>query len=167
MFENSNDYNLDTIFSIDEPIENIWDEVINFENWPSWWIGLERVENLHRSESVEGNMYKSIFKGYIPYSLSFYAFVDKVVPMSMISTKINGDLEGEGMCRFSEKENRTELSFQWHVKPTKLWMKIMSPLARSYFVKNHDRIMDKGFKGLIKSLKKNNFQTEQNEFTNN
>ncbi|MBW2593402.1 MAG: hypothetical protein JRE58_10475 [Deltaproteobacteria bacterium] len=153
MFKNSNAYKLNTSFSFHEPVETVWDEIITFENWPSWWVGLDRVENLHRSESVKGNMYKAVIKGYVPYGLSFYACVDEVVPLSMISTKVHGDLEGEGVCRFLEKNNRTRLSFDWNVKPTKLWMKILSPVAHSYFVRNHDKILDNGFEGLIKKLK--------------
>ncbi len=154
MFNDCNSYKLNTRFSFDEPVEIIWNEIIDFENWPSWWTGIERIDNLHHSESVGGNTYKSIVRGYIPYSLVFYSFIDKIVPMTLISTKINGDLEGGGVCRFSEKGTGTELWLEWNVSPTKLWMKILSPVARSYFVKNHDKILNKGFEGLIKNLEK-------------
>ena len=153
-FNNINFYKLNTSFSFDEPVEIIWNEIIDFENWPSWWVGLDRIENLNKSESVEGNTYKSVINGYIPYSLSFYSFIKKVVPMSMISTKVNGDLEGDGVCSFSVKENTTYLNFKWNVRPTKLWMKILSPIAKIYFIKNHDKILKNGLKGLLESLKK-------------
>ena len=149
MFNDCNSYKLNTRFSFDEPVEIIWNEIIDFENWPSWWTGIERIDNLHHSESVEGNTCKSIVRGYIPYSLVFYSFIDKIVPMTLISTKINGDLEGGGVCRFSEKGTGTELWLEWNVSPTKLWMKILSPVARSYFVKNHDKISTRRIKWLI------------------
>ncbi len=153
IFKKSNSYNLNTSFSFEESIDKVWDKITRIEEWSSQWDGVDHIENLHLSDSLEGNSYKSVIKGKTPYTLSFYSFIDKVIPGSMISTKVNGDLEGEGVCFFSEKNNRTDINFKWNVRPTKLWMKILSPLARLYFVKNHDKIMEKGIKGLLRTLK--------------
>ena len=40
------DYPLLTIWQIEAPIEEVWEAISHAERWPSWWKGVEKVEQL-------------------------------------------------------------------------------------------------------------------------
>ncbi len=146
MFQNS--------WKIHAPVELIWNELINFKKWPAWCEGLESIEPLGQFTDLhEGNQIKSMWKGTFPYTLTFNAEIKDFTRYSFLSFSVTGDLYGKGSCHFLSCQDFTDIHFTWNVSTTKLWMKMSSPLIRSLFIDNHNRIMDQGFIGFKKMIR--------------
>ena len=66
------DYPLLTIWQIEAPIEEVWEAISHAERWPSWWKGVEKVEQLEPGdEHGIGRVIRSTWKSKLPYRLVF------------------------------------------------------------------------------------------------
>jgi len=143
-----NQYCFNSSWDINAPLEMIWNEVIHYMKWPHWCNGLEKIEPVDTFGHLEkGNHIRSIWKGTLPYSISFDAIIKDFIQYSFLSFNVSGDLYGEGICHFVPSHDNTTINFIWNVSPTKLWMKMSSPFARPAFIKNHDQIIEQAIAG--------------------
>lgn len=152
-FKNRNQYCFNNSWEMDGPLEMIWNELINYKRWPAWCGCLESIEPLDQFDHLRrGNNVRSVWKGFLPYLITFDASINDFQKFSFISFSVTGDLDGDGICHFLSGRDKTTVNFIWNVSPTKLWMKMSSPFARSLFIDNHDHIIGNaatGFAGLI------------------
>jgi len=140
-------------WKINAPVELIWNELINFKKWPAWCEGLESIEPLGQFSSLqEGNQVKSMWKGILPYTITFNAEIKDFTLYSFLSFSVTGDLHGNGTCHFLSGNDFTNIHFTWNVSTTKLWMRMSSPLIRPLFIENHNRIMDQGLIGFKRMI---------------
>jgi hypothetical protein len=63
-----------------------------------------------------------------------------------------GDLEGIGRWHFSRQGTVSIVRYEWHVRSTRWWMRLIAPFARPLFIRNHARIMVQGGEGLARLL---------------
>ena len=146
-------YRFVTIWHVTAPIESVWNEIYHSEFWPNWWKGVESVVELKQGDkdgidSVRRYTWKSL----LPYKLTFDMRTVRVEPLSIIEAVATGELEGKGLWQFSVDRTGTVARYDWEVETTKLWMNMLSPLARPLFKWNHDVVMGWGAEGLRKRL---------------
>lgn len=152
-FEKTNNYDFNNSWSVNAPLEQTWNELINYNKWPGWCTGLESIEPVNRFEHIsKGNHLRSVWKGSLPYSLSFEAVINDITPYSFLAFNVTGDLHGKGSCRIRPCGNNTMINFIWKVAPTKLWMRISSPFARPIFIENHDQIIEQAIYGFTQMI---------------
>jgi len=148
-----NRYCFNTTWRFDEPIEKIWNELVNYEKWPAWCNGLEKIEPVDPYDHLrKGNNIRSIWKGALPYTITFDAVIKEFIQYSFLSFRVTGDLCGEGICHFLSSPGHTAINLIWDVSPTKLWMKMSSPIARPVFIENHNHIMALALTGFSQML---------------
>ncbi len=155
--DKKNYYSFNNCWDIGAPLEQSWNELLNYKKWPVWCDALESVEPVGQFDHLKiGNHIKSVWKGTLPYSFSFDAIIKDIDPYSFLSFNATGDLHGEGVCRFRESNNGTMINFVWNVFPTKLWMRMSSPFARSLFIENHNQVIEKAVLGFARMLEYKN-----------
>ncbi|MFH2092510.1 MAG: hypothetical protein ABIJ31_09120 [Pseudomonadota bacterium] len=148
-----NQYSFSTSWDIDAPLELVWNELINYQKWPTWCRSLEKIEQRGFFDAVKrGNTIRSTWKGVLPYRITFDSVVDNVTQYSFLSFDVTGDLYGQGMCYFRASHDITTIHFIWNVSPTKLWIKMSSPFARVIFIENHNYIMDQTLAGFVSMI---------------
>jgi len=114
---------------------------------------LERIEPVNRFDQLQkGNHLRSVWKGSLPYSISFDAIINDITPYSFLAFNVTGDLNGKGSCRVQPLANNTMINFVWEVAPTKFWMKMSSPFARPFFIENHDQLIEQAISGFTKMI---------------
>jgi uncharacterized membrane protein len=142
-----------TVWKIESPLPPVWDALFRFEDWPTWWKGVETVEVLGRGDSNRiGFRSRQTWKSKLPYKLKFEGEIVRVDPMSLIEVRSDGELQGTGLMRFATDGNHTTFQYDWNVSTTKQWMNLVAPIAKPIFSWNHDVIMDWGAEGLAKKL---------------
>jgi uncharacterized protein YndB with AHSA1/START domain len=148
------DYEFITIWVFDAPIEKVWEEIKNSENWSIWWKGVLKVTELKAGDDQGvGKIVRSTWKSKLPYKLIFDSEVVRVEDLKLIEARAFGELEGSGLWQFySDDENQTRVQYDWCVKTTKAWMNLLSPIAKPFFRWNHNVIMRWGGIGLAKRL---------------
>jgi hypothetical protein len=147
------DYAFVTIWKYNAPLEKVWSEIHNAEEWPHWWKGVVKVETIETGEPNGMNSVRRFtFKSALPYKLSFNSRVTAVEYLSRIEGVAFGELTGQGIWTLTNDGGITTVRYDWVVKTTKWWMNILAPIARPAFEWNHDIIMKWGGKGLAGRL---------------
>ena len=146
-------YNFVTIWRVEAPIESVWNEIYHATDWPTWWKGVESVSELHKGdEKGIGGIHRYTWKSTLPYRLSFNMQTVRVEPPVLLEGIATGELQGRGQWQLSTEGSETVVRYDWRVETTKLWMNVLSPLARPLFEWNHDVVMNWGAEGLSRRL---------------
>lgn len=146
-------YNFTTHWHFDHPLEKIWDIIWSMDHWPDWWKYVRRVEKI--SEGPEGDIgtvHRIKWSTALPYSITFDSELIAVVQHKRMEGKAFGDLTGIGVWTFEPNGTGTNVRYDWKVKITKPWMKLLEPVLKPVFKWNHDKVMQAGFTGLSKKL---------------
>ncbi|HET9793614.1 MAG TPA: SRPBCC family protein [Thermoanaerobaculia bacterium] len=147
------DYAFITQWWFDAPIERVWETIRQAERWPSWWRSVAAVEKVSPGDaSGVGEVRRFTWRGRLPYSLSFQMKTTRVEAPTTLEGVATGELEGTGRWRLAPESGGTAVRYDWNVRATKLWMRLLAPLARPLFVWNHDAVMRDGERGLRRLL---------------
>jgi uncharacterized protein YndB with AHSA1/START domain len=147
------EYHFVSVWQIQAPIERVWDEIYHAERWPSWWKYVVEVDSLEPggADGV-GKRQRFRFRTRMPYTLSFEGCLTCVQPPSKIEADASGELEGTGRWALTSADGGTLVRYDWDVRPTKLWMNLLAPVARPVFNWNHDELMRVGGESLARRL---------------
>ncbi len=148
------EYSFVTNWSFDAPIEAVWAEIENADNWPTWWRGVRRVELITDGNTDGiGSIRRTTWRSALPYDLTFDSEVIHVERFKLIDIRAFGQLEGRGLWSFASHDGKTNVRYDWTVVTNKRWMNLFAPIARPFFRWNHDVIMGWGEAGLRDRLK--------------
>ncbi len=155
--DKTNSYTFNNCWNIESPLKQSWNELLNYEKWPAWCDALEKIEPVGQVDYLKkGNHIRSVWKGTLPYSVCFDAIIKDIVPYSFLSFNVTGDLSGGGSCHFQQSDENTIINFIWNVSPTKLWMRMCSPFARSLFIENHYYVVEHAVTGFARMMEHQN-----------
>jgi hypothetical protein len=144
-------------WSIPAPLEQVWDELMTPEQWPTWWRGVEKVELLRPGIDVLGTgaVRRYTWRSRLPYRLTFVMDTTCIDPQTRIEGRASGELEGFGCWHLAYHGQLTHVQYDWQVEAIKPWMRWLAPLARPLFEWNHDVVMKWGEQGLTRRLSAN------------
>ena len=146
-------FHLTTIWKIQASIESCWFSIIDVETWPSWWKYVDKVIEIKRGDASGINTtHQYDWSTCLPYHLVFNLRVTKLVPYKLIAFEAQGDLTGNGYCKFTHKNNQTNIKFVWNVRASKPWMSFIASIAGPVFEWNHRLVMRSGLQSLIQRL---------------
>lgn len=148
------DYAFVTNWDFDAPLDHVWNLIEAAEKWPEWWKGVLSVTEISPGdENGIGSIRRTAWKSALPYKLEFDTELLRIERHRLIEVRAFGELDGLGLWQFEAlNENRTYVRYDWTVKTTKAWMKILAPVAKPFFRWNHDTIMRWGEEGLRRRL---------------
>jgi hypothetical protein len=147
-------YRFATCWNVAAPIESVWEVLTAGERWPEWWPYLESVEQVAAGDAAGiGAIHRYIWRGPLPYRLTFDMVVTRVERPFALGGTAWGDLEGSGLWTLQSGEDlTTQIRYDWDVRTTRAWMNLLAPVARGLFAWNHDLVMKAGEKGLSRHL---------------
>ena len=149
----SRHFHLITDWTLEAPVEPVWQALMAPEQWPSWWRAVERVETLATGEaSGVGALRRITWRTALPYTLTFAMRVTRVEPMTLIEGRAEGELDGLGRWTLKADSARTQVRYDWIVDVTRPWMRVAAPLLRPVFAWNHGIVMRWGYEGLTRKL---------------
>lgn len=147
------EYHFQTIWKLDAPRAAVCQAIEDSLAWPEWWAGVEQAEELTQGEKDGiGSVRRYTWKGRLPYRLTFDVRVTRMTLQSMVEGIATGDVDGIGRWTFDTEGALTIARYEWDVRPTQLWMRLLSPLASPLFRWNHDILMRQGGEGLARRL---------------
>lgn len=147
-------YNFVTLWRVKAPIETVWNEIHNSQDWPTWWKGVESVvETRKGDEKGIGSVRRYTWKSKLPYRLSFDMQTIRIEPPLLLEGIATGELQGRGLWQLTADGNHTIVRYDWSVETTKRWMNLIAPVARPLFEWNHNVVMNWGATGLSERLR--------------
>ena len=145
-------YHFVTEFSVTADREQVWEELSDPSDWPTWWRWLKRVD-VHDEGGPDhlGGRYTYAFGTALPYTLSFQVLVTQVQRPSYLLGEASGELQGAGHWQLENAEGGgTDVTYVWLVETTKRWMNVLAPIGRPAFSWNHDVLMRDFAKGVAR-----------------
>jgi uncharacterized protein YndB with AHSA1/START domain len=141
-----------TVWRLDAPVARVWEAIHASERYPDWWPNVLSVSVLEGGDaSGLGRLERSVWKTELPYRFTFDTRVTGIEKPRLIEVAASGDLEGTGRWQLAE-DRGTAVTYTWAVRTNKPWMNRVAPLARPFFVWNHQAVMRKGGRGLAQLL---------------
>jgi hypothetical protein len=135
------------------PVEAVWREISHPLEWPQWWRGVERVDELEAGDAEgRGSLRRFTWKSRLPYRLTFDMRCTCIETNRLIEGSARGELEGFGRWAFATEKGGTAVRYDWTVATNKPWMNWLAPVARPLFGWNHDVVMQWGETGLARRL---------------
>lgn len=149
----ASEYHLLTIWRIAAPLAQVYDVIGDSMHWPEWWPGAEKVEQTVAGESNGINSIRRYsWQGDLPYPVTFEVRATRIEALVAIEGFARGDLEGTGRWHFADDGEACIVRYEWHVRCTRWWMRLLAPLARRMFIRNHVRLMTQGAEGLARRV---------------
>jgi hypothetical protein len=146
-------YSFATTWKVKAGISEVWEVIMNTEEWPSWWKGVRNVKVLQHGDANGNGTITWYEVGAFFHSLQFTLKTISVEKHRFAEGIAAGDLLGTGRWEFSESNGITVLIYYWKVKTTKKWMNRWAWLLRPLFVFSHRMVMRWGEKGLARWLR--------------
>jgi uncharacterized protein YndB with AHSA1/START domain len=146
-------YRFVTEWQAEAPIERVWDALLDYRQWPTWWKGFRDVRQIHPGdERGIGMTLRQGWRSRIPYTLTFDLDVTDVERRKRLEGRVTGDVEGTCLWTFQEQAGWTAVRFVMDVRTARPWMNIPVPFARQVFASNYDTIMRWGSEGISRLL---------------
>jgi uncharacterized protein YndB with AHSA1/START domain len=147
------DYRFVTVWRLRAPIGAVWQAIVESENWPRWWQGVQRVSLLRDGDAQGlGEIRRYVWRSKLPYTLAFDMEATRSEAPRLLEGRASGELEGTGLWELSEEDGLTTVRYTWSVRTTRRWMNLLAPLGRRAFAWNHDYVMANGARGLSRLL---------------
>jgi hypothetical protein len=146
-------YKFLTIWKLDAPIERVWEAIHNTEEWPRWWKYVQNVSELEPGggEGV-GSVSSYTWSSALPYKLSFQMCTTRIDKPYLLEGIAQGELTGTGRWDLSSEDGVTTVRYKWEVDMKKPLLNLIAPVARPFFVWNHNKVMQAGGEGLARLL---------------
>ena len=138
---------------LEAPRTRVWDAIYESETWPRWWRGVTSTTELEPGdEDGIGRIGRYTWRSKLPYDLEFDMRITRIKKPYLLEGEASGELAGIGRWRLFEEDGVTAVVYEWNVRTTKPWMRVLSPIARPVFAWNHDYVMRNGSEGLARLL---------------
>ncbi|MEX2550055.1 MAG: hypothetical protein WD638_07500 [Nitriliruptoraceae bacterium] len=98
-----------------------------------------------------GRRFRTTVRAAAPYSLTWEMEVVRAAP-DLVAWKATGDLVGAARWDLDENGGITRILSTWTVQPTPRWIVLLLPVARRWFVHNHDVLIRRGVHHLADHL---------------
>ena len=124
--------------------ERLREALLTPEAWASSWDHVRSLECLEPgSQDGAGRRYRTTVRAVLPYTLTWEMRLTDAVS-DRLRWVADGDLDGVATLELCERADRTVVHASWSVRPTPRWMRVLWPVARPLFVRNHDEVMRRG-----------------------
>ncbi|MBB5533988.1 SRPBCC family protein [Rhizobium giardinii] len=149
----STEFHLVTEWILDASVEDVWRVLNAPEAWPDWWPSVKQVDVLREGDQAGiGSVLRLRWSTALPYELTFEMQTARVEPLSTIEGRATGELEGIGRWTLRSEGSKCHVRYDWIVHVTKPWMVILSFILKPVFRWNHNIVMERGRRGLVRQL---------------
>ena len=146
-------YHLAAEWQADAPIERVWDSLLSYRDWPTWWKGFRSVEQLRPGdERGVGMQLRQRWRSVLPYTLALDLEILRIERLKLLEGRASGDLAGTCTWILEQRDGKTNVRMIFDVRPTRRWMNLPIPFAGRVFAYNFDRIMRWGSEGMDRLL---------------
>jgi hypothetical protein len=146
-------FDLVSEWRLDWPLERVWSEISQPDNWPQWWRAVKAVEVVSAGgPNGIGAVRKFTWRTALPYELSFVMTATRVEPMAILEGRAKGELDGTGLWTLKRDGQGTHVRYDWRIDITVPWQVALAPILRPAFAWNHNKVMGWGETDIKKRL---------------
>jgi uncharacterized protein YndB with AHSA1/START domain len=150
----TNAYHLVTHWRVPPTVEEVFERLLEAEEYPRWWPGVFRaVRRLQTGHNrLVGQAVEVQTRGFLPYTLRFRAELTEVFPPHRLAFEVAGDFVGRGIWSLEAVGDEVHVVFDWRIRVTKPLVRWLSWLCKPLFVANHRWSMEQGEQRLAQEI---------------
>lgn len=139
---------------VDASPADIFPALVETHDWVRWWDHLESVETLAGPpDDPTRRTDRYVVRAPVGYRIEVHGWFVTVDPPQRLEAHLAGDLEGSGRLELHPAPGgTTDLHYLLDVRTTRRWMRLLAPMARPLFERNHHRVLSEAFAGLARRL---------------
>lgn len=128
----------------------IWPVVADSRLLPVWWKGVFLAsEKTHGGAEPQVNDRARVkVRGFLPYVLDFEMVTTALEPGELVEVRTIGDFEGCWRMVLQPRESGTLIDIDWTVDVHKRVVRLLSPVLKPLFRRNHEWSAIRGEDGL-------------------
>ncbi len=143
------DYKFHSHWRVNAAPEEVTEILSDGTDLPRWWPDVYL-----KVDEVEPGTYKLLTKGWLPYKLRWSFRVTERRTPNGFSLEAWGDLEGNGVWKFTRDVDFTDVDYDWTVYARKPLLRILSPFLKPLFEWNHRWAMARGEESLKREIER-------------
>lgn len=134
--------------------ERLWQVLARPTQWPAWWPGLLRVDELAGGDGEGiGARHAFVWCSGLGYRLQLVMRTTRVARARELEATASGDLQGIGLWLIeADGPHAVRLTYRWDVELRRPWMRLLAPLLRGVFARRHFALMASGAVGMARQL---------------
>ncbi|PCC68698.1 Carbon monoxide dehydrogenase subunit G [Nannocystis exedens] len=132
------------------PPERLWPLIADSPQYPRWWPGFERAEQV----DDDGGVVRCRVRGDFGLTLEFVQHVVVREPPRRLEFRADGDLVGRGTWALAVHGGGTRVVMLWEVDLGRAWLRTLSrlPPVKRWMARSHHRVMEQGRRSLAALL---------------
>ena len=157
-------YHFVTRWLIDATCEEVYRILEDVDGLPRWWPSVYLdVQILEKGQAGGiGKVVELYTKGWLPYTLRWRFRVAAADFPNGFSLEAFGDFAGKGIWTFlTTTDSQCEVVYDWQISAEKPLLKLLTPLLRPIFSKNHLWAMRMGERSLCLEIRRRRAKTRE------
>ncbi|MDQ6698277.1 MAG: hypothetical protein M3Z46_12555 [Actinomycetota bacterium] len=131
----------DRRWSFPAPADAVWDQMNAVDRYRSWWPWLRTFD----ADALDtAHTWTCAVQPPLPYSLRFAVRLDEVVPGSLVTATIAGDIEGEARLELFPADTGCAVHLVSSLAPGNRLLRAIAAVARPMVRYGHDWVLDTG-----------------------
>jgi len=142
---NLNRYRFRQRWRVEAPPEEVWQLVAEPTSYPDWWRQYPAVRRLNNIKGLGASWEMQIqFTPGVPYRLRFVIELVRYEEPSLVQWRARGDLNGHVGFTLDGTGAGTLVTYDSDFHTGKLLLNSFAPVARPFFLWNHESMMRRG-----------------------
>ena len=125
----------------------LWTAIAETDDYPRWWSWLTDFD---ADGLVAGDVWRCGVRPPLPYTLRFAIRLDDVVPTSLVTARISGDIAGAARIDIAPDHDGCDVRLRSSLRPSSATFGLLAKLARPIVRRGHDWVLDTGARQFVR-----------------
>jgi uncharacterized protein YndB with AHSA1/START domain len=125
----------------------VFEALADARTYPHWWTPVY-IEVTADGPPAAGAVSHQRFKGRLPYVLKMNSEIVRMDRPREFAIRVDGDLSGRGVWSLTPQDGRVHVRFDWRVSADRALLRILTPVLRPIFRRNHSYAIRRAMAGL-------------------
>ena len=125
----------------------LWSAIAETDDYPRWWSWLTHFD---ADGLIAGDVWRCAVRPPLPYTLRFAIHLDEVVPTSLVTARISGDIAGSARLDIEPNHDGSDVRLRSSLSPSSAAFGMLALFARPIVRRGHDWVLDTGARQFVR-----------------
>jgi hypothetical protein len=125
----------------------LWSAIGDTADYPRWWPWLSDFE---ANGLMAGDVWTCTVRPPLPYRLRFAIHLDEVVPTTLVTARVSGDIAGTARLDIVPSDGGCDVRLRSSLSPSSAAFGVLALFARPIVRRGHDWVLDTGARQFVR-----------------
>lgn len=137
----------DRSYEFEVTTDALWSAIAETDDYPRWWPWLSDFDS---NGLVAGDVWACTVRPPLPYRLRFAIHIDEVVPTTVVTARVSGDIEGTARLDITSHDHGCNVRLRSSLSPSGAAFGVFALFARPIVRRGHDWVLDTGARQFVR-----------------